>query len=73
MNVKCTSGFLGRCLSHSFGISSSKQDFLDLLDFNAFTSSCLSYGLTLSSTDGSRVAGVACLDAMQLRRTALVK
>jgi hypothetical protein len=37
--VRCTSGFLERCLRHSFGTPSSPQAFLS---FNVFTNFCVS-------------------------------
>jgi hypothetical protein len=53
--VTCTSGPLGRCLRHSFGIPSSPLAFLI---FNEFANLCMSQGRTflsyVSSTDASR-------------------
>jgi hypothetical protein len=53
--VRCTSGLLGRCLRHSFGMPSIPQAFFS---FSVFTIFCTSHGLTLSggllSTASSR-------------------
>jgi hypothetical protein len=43
--VNWTSGLLGKCLRHSFGIPSILQAFLNFNEFNIF---CKSYGLTFS-------------------------
>jgi hypothetical protein len=42
--VKCTNGRLGRCLRHSFEMSSTPQAFLN---FRAFINFCTSHGLIL--------------------------
>jgi hypothetical protein len=53
--VRCTSGLIGRCLRHLFGIPSCPQTFFNTSDSTNF---CMSQGLTfskgVSSTDASR-------------------
>jgi hypothetical protein len=48
--VRCTSGLLGRCLRHSFGVPSSPQDFLNSNEFaNWSVSQCLTLHKGFSS------------------------